>query len=317
MTPSETAITNAMRQAIALARSVEGRTAPNPPVGAVALDETGAVLGGHAHQGAGLPHAEAGLIHKLRAEGRLDALHTMVVTLEPCSHYGRTPPCSQALIDVGAKQVFYGTPDPSEAAGGGHQMLEAAGVTVSGRLLAKECDALNAPFVKRATTGLPYITIKRAFRPDGVGGWTMLPAQGDKTFTRPDSLRKAHEIRKTCDGLLTGSGTVIADDPSFTIRHVDDHPKFVTGGAKRPLVLLDKRGRVSKEWTARAEENFDLTVLDTVESAIDHFAKLGCLQILVEAGPDLSDHMLNSGLWDQCYDFYRHRAEDELQIRFA
>ena len=317
MMPNGAAITAAMRQAIALAREVEGRTAPNPPVGAVALDETGAVLGGHAHQGAGLPHAEAGLIQKLRAAGSLDMLHTMVVTLEPCAHYGRTPPCAQALIDAGAKQVIYGTPDPSEAARGGHHLLESARIAVRGGFLAEECDALNAPFVKKATTGLPYVVIKRAFRPDGAGGWTMRPAEGDKTFTRTGSLTRAHEIRRVCDGMLTGSGTILKDRPSFTVRHVEDHPKFAQGDAKRPLILLDRRGRVPSDWIERASARFDLHHADTPEAALKTFADLGCLQILVEAGPALSSSILNAGLWDVCFDFYRHDTEDDLRISYA
>lgn len=316
MSLTDRALEDAMRSAIELAREVEGRTAPNPPVGAVALDASGRQIGGHAHQGAGLPHAEAGLILKLRNQGLLDRLHTMVVTLEPCAHYGRTPPCAKALIDVGAKQVIYGTPDPSEAAGGGHAMLESAGVTVGARLLGDKCDALNAPFVKRVKTGLPYVVIKRAFRPDRMGDWTMQPAQGDKTFTRQSSLTKAHEIRRACDGILTGSGTVLGDDPSFTVRHVEDHPKFASGNAKRPLILMDRRTRVPQLWQDKIAPHFELTLTDDPKAALEIFTQLGCLKILVEAGPSLSDDMIKNGLWDECVDIYNHAERDEIRVTF-
>jgi diaminohydroxyphosphoribosylaminopyrimidine deaminase/5-amino-6-(5-phosphoribosylamino)uracil reductase len=313
-TPSQAVLDAAMRQAIELARDVEGRTAPNPPVGAVALDAAGNILGGWAHQGAGLPHAEAGLIAKLHSTDQLSALHTMVVTLEPCSHFGRTPPCAQALINAGAKQVLYGSSDPTPKAAGGHGVLSAAGIDVQGGFWRSDCDQVNAAFTKYAATGMPWIVIKRAFRKAANGAWTMIPERADTTFTRPNSLKRAHEIRRSCDGILTGSGTVLADNPSFTVRHVKDHSCFASGEKKRSLAVLDRRHRVDPAWLKTAGQTFDILQATSAESGLKALADQNCMKVLVEAGPSLSDHLINVGLWDEIVDFYHHEHEDEERV---
>ena len=137
----------------------------------------------------------------------------------------------------------------------------------------------------------PYVTIKAAFTKEG----SMIPPAGQKTFTSDASLLFAHELRKRADALWTGSGTVLADDPTFTVRWTPDHP-----GKRRQLVLSDRRRRVPSAWLEKAKSNgFTLHYAETLEEGLDYLGKNGCLEVLVEAGPELRDAWLQSGLWDE------------------
>ena len=292
--------------ALAEARRYEGATAPNPPVGAAALDSDGKILSVQAHRRAGTAHAEAAVIAELRARGELDRVHTLVVTLEPCNHHGRTPPCSEAILAAGIKRVIAGCPDPNpKVAGGGASSLRSAGVDFQwlGELgpgvfqeLKKACELLIAPFAYRQRTGLPWVTVKQAVNFQG----TMFPAPGLKTFTSESSLVLAHELRKRSDAILTGSGTVLADRPLFTVRRVPDH--LFDGVAKRrALVVLDRRRRVETElpdWCRGAQERgFDLKFEDDLEVALKTLLEQGVMEVLVEAGPTLTEVVLQSDFW--------------------
>ncbi|MBC7691670.1 MAG: bifunctional diaminohydroxyphosphoribosylaminopyrimidine deaminase/5-amino-6-(5-phosphoribosylamino)uracil reductase RibD [Methylotenera sp.] len=278
--------------ALERARIFVGATAPNPPVGAVGLAADGTVLSVQAHERAGTGHAEARVIEECRALGRLHELHTVVVTLEPCNHEGRTPACSEALLQAGVKKVIYGADDPNpRVVGGGAGRLRQAGVEVIQDPKHQEaCAELIRTFSHWSRTGLPWVTVKTAWNLQG----SMVPEVGAKTFTTPESLRFAHELRKRADALITGSGTVLSDSPLFTVRQVEDHPE-----KKRILVLLDRRKRVSAEWKLAAE-NRGFEVVDDLdlEGALYNLGQRGCLEALVEAGPELSGAILSSGFWN-------------------
>ncbi|MCC7441293.1 MAG: bifunctional diaminohydroxyphosphoribosylaminopyrimidine deaminase/5-amino-6-(5-phosphoribosylamino)uracil reductase RibD, partial [Bdellovibrionales bacterium] len=235
---------NAMALALDAAARHRGATAPNPPVGAAALDSEGIVLGVAAHPRAGTAHAEILLLDDLRARGLLPRLHTLVVTLEPCSHHGRTPPCVGPVIESGAKRVVIGAKDPNpQVSGAGIRALMSAGIEVRAGVLEGACRELIEPFAKWLRAGRPWVTLKRALLPDG----SMIPPPGQKTFSSEESLIQAHALRRRADAILTGSGTVIADDPSFTVRKVPDHPD-----RSRWLIVLDRRRRVPEQWMDRA-----------------------------------------------------------------
>ena len=279
--------TDAFLAACAEAERFVGATAPNPPVGAAALDANGKILAVSAHERAGTAHAEARVLEECRARGILGQVTTLVVTLEPCNHTGRTPPCTEAILATGIRRVVFGVADPNpRVAGGGAARLRAVGLEVEefrGRARVR-AEELLAPFRHWVTTGLPYVTVKTAHLPDG----SMIPPAGQKTFTSESSLRFAHELRRRADAILTGSGTILADDPSFTVRLVSDHP-----GKRRWLVILDRRGRVSAEWRARAEaRGFRVLVATDYREALRRLGSAGVLEVLVEAGPTLSSALL-------------------------
>jgi diaminohydroxyphosphoribosylaminopyrimidine deaminase/5-amino-6-(5-phosphoribosylamino)uracil reductase len=285
-------LAHAMQHACREARCWLGATAPNPPVGAVALDVEGRVLAVAAHQRAGQGHAEALLLERLRAHGLLEKTHTLCVTLEPCNHHGRTPPCAEAIIAAGIRHVAVGVRDPNpQVSGGGIEHLRAAGVVVTLGIEELVCQQLLYAFAHRVTQGRPWLTVKRAL--DGRG--SMIPPVGQKTFTSPSALRLAHQLRKRADAILTGSGTILADHPCFTVRHVPDY-----AGKQRVLAILDRRHRVPAAYlAAAAARGFIPVIYDDLIVALDDLARRGVLDVLVEAGPELSCSILATDLWTQ------------------
>ncbi len=284
---------NAMRMAINYAQQFVGATAPNPPVGAVALDAQGEILIGAGHAKAGSPHAEAKLLATAQELGLLEKIHTVVVTLEPCNHHGRTPPCTKALIAAGVKCVVVGTRDPNpKVKGGGVERLRKAGTKVIEGVLQNECTELIRSFAHWSRTGRPYVTVKQAFTSAG----SMIPPKGHTTFTSDLSLQLAHELRRRADALWTGSGTILVDNPAFTVRRVKDHP-----GKKRYLIIADRRGRIPAEWCKQAEARgfVIVTQKSSFEETLDFLGQKGVLEVLVEAGPTLSGAILKSGLWNE------------------
>ncbi len=299
--PSPRAIIAAFGQALAAAQAFAGATAPNPPVGCAVLDEAGAVLACEAHHKAGGPHAEAAALAACRRAGLEGRIHTVVVTLEPCNHHGRTPPCAEAILGTPAKAVWIGARDPNpRVAGGGAASLAAKGVAVGfaedlpgpeGREIARAAARLIAPFVAWSLEGRPFVTVKQALTAEG----SMIPPPGRKTFTSQESLSLAHALRRRADAILTGSGCILADDPAFTVRHVEDHE-----GKARQLVILDRRRRTPATYVEAAQaRGFEVLIRDDLDAALAELAGLGVLEVLVEAGPTLTDEILRRGLWDE------------------
>jgi diaminohydroxyphosphoribosylaminopyrimidine deaminase / 5-amino-6-(5-phosphoribosylamino)uracil reductase len=301
-------LARAMQAALAAARPFEGATAPNPPVGCVLLDRAGNVLAAAGHEGAGKSHAEAAAIQKAREASVVERIHTVVVTLEPCNHHGRTPPCTEAILGTPAEHVVIGVADPNpKVAGGGAERLRAAGLIVDfmgGDT--RQVERLIAPFKKRVTTGIPFLTVKQAINRDG----TMLPPAEQKTFTSQGSLVIAHALRRRADVILTGSGTVLADDPQFTVRLMPDHAE-----KRRKLVILDRRRRVQQRYLNEASaRGFDVVLADDFERALREVADQGALEVLVEAGPAVVAHVLATPFWDEHVKITQTDAEDRIEI---
>ncbi len=268
------------------AQRVIGATAPNPPVAAAAYSLSGALLGVAAHEQYGGPHAEAALLTKARTEGWLDQVNMIYVTLEPCNHHGLTPPCAQALLDANIKRVAYGISDPNPKAAGGAEFLKDHGVNVQRGAGADMAIMSLLPFLHRVKTGRPLVVVKQALRHNG----SMIPDAGQKTFTDQAQLTLAHRMRKSCDTIVTGSGTVLADNPAFTVRHVDDHINKT-----RRLVILDRQNRVSDIYKEEATmRGFDVSTADTLDAAL---AGQG-LMTLVEAGPSILSSIMKDDAWD-------------------
>ncbi len=299
--PSAALIADAFRKALAAADAFAGATSPNPPVGCVVLDEGGRLLACEAHRKAGTAHAEAAAISACREAGVFDRIHTLVVTLEPCNHSGRTPPCANAILATPAKAVWIGAPDPNpKVAGGGAARLAQAGLEVAfaadmDHQDASELEAaarrLIAPFRTWCARGRPWLTVKQAVAADG----GMMAPGGRGTFTSPASLTLAHRLRRRADAIITGSGCILADDPAFTVRHVPDHP-----GKRRTLAILDRRGRTPRDYVQAAEaRGFEVILHRNIAGLLSELAGDEVIEALVEAGPTLHAAFLERDLWDE------------------
>ncbi|WPD23671.1 MAG: bifunctional diaminohydroxyphosphoribosylaminopyrimidine deaminase/5-amino-6-(5-phosphoribosylamino)uracil reductase RibD [Candidatus Electrothrix scaldis] len=203
-----------MRLALREAEKGLGRTSPNPCVGAVIVRDDEVIAQGY-HRQAGTPHAEVNAIADAVEKGRDCAGATIYVTLEPCNHTGRTPPCTQAILAAGFSRVVIGMADPNPVASGGADFLRSQGIEVTLGVLEQECRQLNYPFLKHSVTGLPWVVMKAGMSLDG----KISRRQGKGgVITGPDSKKKVHQLRDRLDALLIGSGTAFIDDPSLTTR---------------------------------------------------------------------------------------------------
>ncbi len=258
-----------MRRALRLAEKGRGRTSPNPMVGAVLVKDGRAVGEGY-HARAGEPHAEIIAMRKAGDEAREATLY---VNLEPCSHYGKTPPCAPALIEAGVKRAVVGMEDPNPLVKGkGLEILRTAGLHVKVGILEEDCQKLNEAFCKYIRTREPFVTLKVAATLDG----KIATRHGEsKWISGEKSRRVVHRLRNESDGILVGIGTILRDDPMLTAR--------VKGG-KNPLrVILDSRLKI-RENAKVIEQNPEKTILATTELApmhrVEHLQKKG-VRVLV------------------------------------
>lgn len=294
-----------MARALRLAELGLATTTPNPRVGCV-LVKDGMVVGEGWHQRAGEAHAE---IHALRQAGPAARGATAYVTLEPCSHYGRTPPCADALIDAGVARVVAALRDPNPlVAGEGLARLMLAGVDVSGGLLESEALSLNVGFVSRMTRGRPWLRLKVAASLDGK---TALNNGKSQWITGPEARRDAHAWRARSCAILTGYGTVRDDDPSLTVRDVPC--------TRQPLrVVVDSRletpptakvlvggGTLIFAAAAGFVPGAEVVAMPNRAGKVDLAAMLrelgrrGINELLVEAGMRLNGSLLAEGLVDE------------------
>jgi len=205
--------TGYMEQALELAARGRGYTSPNPMVGAVVVDGNGRIVGKGFHEAVGKPHAE---VMALKAAGSLATGATLYVTLEPCNHHGRTPPCTEAILDAGIARVVVASGDPNpDVAGGGSAYLEQNGLSVKTGVCESEAQKLNEAFYKFVVSKTPFVVVKCAATLDG----RIATRSGDsKWVSGEDSRRFVHTLRHDLDGIMIGIGTVMADDPSLTAR---------------------------------------------------------------------------------------------------
>lgn len=264
-----------MRMALELAGRGRGTTSPNPMVGAVVV-KNGEVVGKGFHQFAGGPHAEVIAIDEAaeRAKGA-----TLYVTLEPCNHSGRTPPCTHRIITSGLRRVVIGMKDPNpRVVGGGAEVLKAGGIDVTLGVGAEEARTLNEAFIKHICTGRPYVIAKCAATLDG----RIATRTGDSKWITGESARRfVHELRHSVDAILVGSGTIAADDPLLTTRLSDRPPKD-------PLrVILDTCLRISPRARVLTHTSSADTLVvagDGVSQALkDRITRKGVRVIEVEA----------------------------------
>jgi diaminohydroxyphosphoribosylaminopyrimidine deaminase / 5-amino-6-(5-phosphoribosylamino)uracil reductase len=309
--------THWMLRALDLAERGRGYVEPNPLVGAVVVRD-GKIVGEGCHERFGGPHAE---IHALRTAGETARGATLYVTLEPCCHQGKTPPCTDALIQAGITRVVAAMADPfPQVAGCGAAQLRAAGIAVELGLCEVEARRLNAPYLKLLATGRPYVHIKWAMSFDG----KIATATGEsKWISNETSRRKAHELRGHMDAIIIGSGTALADNPLLTARP--------PGPRTACRVVLDSRGRlpltsqlvktarevptlVVSGLNTRAEplegvgcEGLKLATGEngrpTVASLLNEFGRRRWTNVLVEGGAEVLGSFIDAGAGDEVHIF--------------
>ena len=249
-----------MRVALSLAQRGYGSTSPNPMVGAV-LVKSGAIVGRGWHRRAGEPHAEVEAIRDAQRQGHATRGATLYVTLEPCSTQGRTPPCTEAILKAGIKKVVIGATDPNPRHHGkAFRILTRAGVTVVPGILSEACERLNAAFNHWIVKRTPWVTVKAAMTLDG----KIATASGESKWITGEKARAyAMHLRKGADAVLVGVHTVLADDPSLTVRLPDSHPK--ARGLRR--IILDTKARTPLDAQVIADQFAGLTTVVVGESA--------------------------------------------------
>ncbi len=246
-----------MKRALALARLAEGQTSPNPAVGAVIV-RGGRVVGEGYHSRAGAPHAE---VEALREAGDLAVNATLYVTLEPCNHSGRTPPCTEAIVKAGVAEVNYAVRDPDRSVpGGGHAYLENAGLVVHEGLCREEARHLNRFYLHAVRNGRPYVVAKFAMSLDG----KIATHTGESRWiTGPDSRAEVHNLRRLVDAVLVGAGTAISDNPRLTVRMA------AYEGPQPRRIVLDSHGRVPVESALFDSKSSGSSVVATTDAMPD------------------------------------------------
>ncbi len=304
-----------MARALQLARRGVSTTHPNPRVGCI-LVKNDEVIGEGWHEKAGLAHAE---IVALKQAGKKARGATAYVTLEPCSHYGRTPPCADALIESGISEVIIAMQDPNPlVAGKGIKKLSDAGIRVSCGLLQEQTMELNRGFVKRMTSGLPWVTVKLGASLDGR---TAMESGESQWITGPHARADVQRLRAASSAILTGSGTVLADDPSLTVRlegasrqplrvvldsylSIPDSAEIFNDG--QPLLIATATDENDDRYQQIKNRGFDIRSFPASTNRVDAMSLLKCLaqdyacnDVMVEAGSVVCGSLLANKLVDE------------------
>lgn len=310
-----------MARALKLAQRGRFTTHPNPNVGCVIVKD-GVIVGEGFHYRAGEPHAE---VHALRMAGEKARGATAYVTLEPCSHHGRTPPCCDALIAAGVSRVVAAMQDPNpQVAGRGLYRLQQAGIDVSHGVMMNDAEALNKGFLKRMRTGFPYVQLKLGASLDGR---TAMASGESQWITSPQARRDVQRLRAQSHAILTSSATVLADDPQLTVRwdelNEDTRELYAQDDLRQPVrIVVDSQNRVTPQhrmvqqpgesWFARTHHDDRDWPENTQELLVpEHnghadlvvlMMQLGKRQInsiWVEAGAQMAGALLQAGLVDE------------------
>jgi diaminohydroxyphosphoribosylaminopyrimidine deaminase/5-amino-6-(5-phosphoribosylamino)uracil reductase len=305
-----------MRAALLLAERGLGRVWPNPAVGCVIVDAAGHVVGRGWTQPGGRPHAET---EALKMAGTAARGATAYVTLEPCSHHGKTPPCADALILAGISRCVVALEDPYPAVNGqGIQRLTAAGVAVEVGLMGEQAEELNLGFLTRIRTGRPAVTLKLATSLDG----RIATRSGQSRWITGDAARaQGYRLRATHDAIMIGSNTAIADDPQLNcrlpgledrspIRVVMDRrlrlpveSKLVQSAPNRRTILITRAGHPAASLERYRAYDVEIAEAEGVEAALRALGGLGITRLLAEGGAILAAALLKAHLVDRLHWF--------------
>ncbi len=305
-----------MQRALRLAERGRGTTSPNPMVGAIVVTEDGVIVGDGYHRRAGTPHAE---VHALDAAGAQARGATLVCTLEPCSHTGRTGPCTERIVTAGISRVVAAVGDPNPLVSGrGFEFLRAHGIDVQSGLMASEAAALNAEFFTYIRHRRPFVIAKAGVSLDGA----VAAAPSARTaITGPESRRMAQRLRAEVDAIAVGSETVLVDDPELTAREVfRERPlvrvvfdrrlrtpptaRLLTTVGQGPVwILTTQAGRSANPEGADALLAAGAELLETVDgsigSAIRALGDRGLMSLLLEGGPAVQQAAWDAGMIDR------------------
>lgn len=280
-----------MARALQLAALGRGHTCSNPMVGAVIVGPDGSIAGEGYHHCFGGAHAEVNAIASVSDPGILRRC-TMYVTLEPCSHYGKTPPCAQLLIDRQIPRVVIGSLDPNvKVSGRGVEMLRGAGIEVSTGVMEPECRQLNRKFFTAHTKHRPYILLKWAMSADGYMDCKRTGGTAAR-FSNPLTQMALHRLRSEFDAVITGSGTVMADNPRLNTR-------FWPGNSPR-VVVMDRSKRLSDKYKVLRRP--DTIIIDNstdLHAAMHHLFEQGITSVITECGPTLLRALIAENLYDE------------------
>lgn len=294
-----------MRHALGLAVRSSGRTSPNPMVGAVVVKGDRIIAEGY-HKRAGLAHAEVIALRRAGARARGARLY---VTLEPCAHYGRTPPCVDRVIASGVREVIVAMRDPNPLTNGrGIHLLKQRGITVRVGVCADEARRINAPFIKYITTGLPYVTVKIA---QSLDGKVSSRTRHSQWITSARSRELAHRQRQNFDAIMAGIGTVLADDPCLAASGTRQPVKVIADTRLRTPVnarLFSGNARVFILTNSRKKKRYPAatTIVRTriegrhldLRDGLKRLAQMGITSLLVEGGATLTGSIFDKQLAD-------------------
>ena len=279
-----------MKRAIELAQSVDLSRDVNPHVGAVVVSASGEIVGEGFHRGSGTLHAEVDALHNAgdQAQGA-----TVYVTLEPCNGTGRQGPCVQALIEAGVATVVFGQQDPNDAMAGGAQALRDAGIDVVGGVLADECRALNATWTFAHTNGRPWVKWKTATTLDGF----IAAVDGtSKWITGEPARAEVQNIRRSVGAIVTGTGTVLADNPLMTVRDLPDD--------QQPLRVIVGAREIPTNFHIMAGTHPAIIVNDELSVVLSNlWLERKIHSVLIEAGSSLATSAWSAGLVDEVFWF--------------
>jgi diaminohydroxyphosphoribosylaminopyrimidine deaminase/5-amino-6-(5-phosphoribosylamino)uracil reductase len=298
-----------MRRALANAGKGWGQTAPNPMVGAVVVSGESAIADGW-HARYGEAHAE---VMAIRAAGEATHGATLYVTLEPCTHHGKTPPCADAIIASGIRRVVIATRDPNPQAGGGIEKLRAAGIEVEVGIEQDAARELNAPFFNAFASDRPWVVLKLAVSKDG---GVADPTGARRWITNEASRREVHRMRANSDAVAVGLGTVLADDPGLTVRDAPlprRHPtrvvfdsrlrtpiesRLVKSAQATPTLVVAREDAVDRRRNLESR-GVGVIIAPDLSSALRELRRQEIRSILVEGGPTLAAAFLEAGEVDR------------------
>lgn len=324
--PSDDVDGDMIRRCIGLARRACGQTRPNPPVGCVLTDKTGRIIGEGYHRRAGTGHAEVNALADVVKRGHSPRGATAYVSLEPCNHYGRTPPCSKALVEAGVSRVVVGMIDPDpRTSGGGISTLRSAGIDVTVGVEDKLCRQLAEGFVHRILHKRPFSILKWAMTLDG----KIATEKGSSQWiTGPAARHRVHQLRSQVDAIIVGGATVRADDPRLTVRGIerdgplspirvvitrslhfpDDRALWDVSEAETVIFTASLEGR---EWfadklKARGVEVHHEPGLE-IDTVMKYLFDRGCLSVLWECGGALAAQAISAGAVQNVHAFIAPR----------
>lgn len=298
-----------IKRCIQLALNGLGSTSPNPLVGSVIVFN-GSIIGEGWHYKSGLPHAEVNAINSVQNHDLLQE-STLYVNLEPCAHFGKTPPCASLIVEKKIPRVVIGSLDPNpQVAGKGIKILKDAGIEVVHGICSEECNHLNRVFFHYHKNNLPYIVLKWAQTSDGfMDILRHNQEKGSIAISSAESRTFAHQLRSQCDAILIGSGTALTDEPELTTRLV--------AGKNPQKIIVDRSGRIplnhksannswifSTKGKSEAYQNTNRIIIaeeNFIHEMLKYLSQLGIQSVLVEGGRTVLQHFIDENIWQEIY----------------